>query len=239
MLGFVSFSPTYRTACSGRSVLSVVSGISPHHMSMRGYCGVEMTGARLRDDFSTRSIQHKPTMNRQELFSFAFKFFAMYLFANMLFALPMVLSTQTMVGRMLSDAGKDNPQLIAAWLVGGSIVVLGIIIAVILWRLSNSILSSTATGKIPANSSVLFSFTELQVVVIAGIGLFFTIDAIPSLGYYGVNMFNLRKDELDSTSVINFLFTLLQLSVAVSFVIYPRWWSNICLKPRGRLSSNE
>jgi hypothetical protein len=178
-------------------------------------------------------------MTRQELFSLALKFFAMYLFANVLFALPLALSTQTMIGRMLSDAGEDKPQLVVAWLVGGSIIVLGVVVALILWRLSNSILSSTAIEKIPATSSVSLSFTELQVVVIAGMGLFFTIDAIPSLGYYGVNMFNLRKDELDSTSAINFVFTLAQLSVATSFVIYPRWWSNIYLKSRGRLSSNE
>jgi len=163
-------------------------------------------------------------MTRKEIASLALKFFAMYLFANILFALPSALLTQTMIWNMLERAGEAPTAHIVAWLVGGGILLIGVIVAIIIWRISNSFIQTSEIETTKKSSTLT---ADLQQIIIIAIGLFFLVEAIPSSGYFAASIINFSTDEFDTVIMSNLIATFIQLLVALSLIFFPNWWGKI------------
>ena len=179
-------------------------------------------------------------MTTKEITSIALKFFAIYLIANILFTLPTALWVQTMISAALDRAGEKSAGLLLAWAVGGAIVIVGIILAIFLWRLSNSLVD--VNKQVDFQRTSPFSITEIELLVIAGIGLFFVVEAIPSVGYSAISIFDgaavRNREGLNIPAVATTVVSLVQLLIGISLVLLPSWWANLFRKARQKVSSN-
>ena len=74
-----------------------------------------------------------------------------------------------------------------AWIVGGGIVIVGIVLAIFLWRLANSLIDTDEPEEFARPSTA--SLSEIELLVISGIGLFFVVDSFSSVGYAAIPIF--------------------------------------------------
>jgi hypothetical protein len=179
-------------------------------------------------------------MGKTEITSIALKFFAMYVFSNCLFTLPTALWIQATFINIKEIAGEPVDGQILGWIIGGSVIVIATVLAIFLWKLSNSLVNENNNSRDAVTS---INADEIERIVIVGIGLFFVVDAIPYFGHSVVSIFDFPgakyREGINYPEILRTIFNIVQIAVAVSFIVAPIWWRGLFRKAQSKLSSNN
>ena len=109
-------------------------------------------------------------------------------------------------------------------MVGGGILLVGVFVGIIIWRISNRFVQTAETETTQKSSFVI---VDLQQMTIIAIGLFFLVESIPSLGYFIVSIISFVTDDFDTVIVSNLIATCIQLLVALSLIFFSNWWGKL------------
>ncbi len=164
-------------------------------------------------------------MTKQEITSIALKIFALYLLANILYTLPSSYIILNMVRRL------DDGQMTQFWLGGLSLCLtgIGVVIAFMLWKLANSLISSRE-GKNNHGAPSL-SAESLEPIILSAAGAFIAISTFSHLGRLVSNSLlyaNLKKETgIPTSDIMNMVIDIIVFGLGVSLIIKAKWWINL------------
>jgi len=154
-------------------------------------------------------------MTRKETTAVALKCFAIYILSQTIIALP-ILAT---LGVKLKYMGGGEPSNI--WIVAISVlsVVVGLTMAFLIWKCTNSLMSKETT---PQDSGDL-GVNDVMKIILACMGVYFVIDAMIALPHAVVN-FQITRNSQEAVGITYLLTQVLKLFFGGLLIAKPGKW---------------
>ncbi len=156
-------------------------------------------------------------MTSRELTSVAIKVFAIYIIVQAIFSVPLFANALVRYGFF----ENDDPNEILLWLIGIASIIVVIVLAILMWKLANRIISQANASNEGNDVSVI-----TEGFLISLLGLYLIIKGLLQFGYASSSSYMILQagGEVTAQNISYVVGNLIQVVIGISLIIKAQGW---------------